>query len=162
MTCYRAVVTVPTVRAAAPNDASALADFLLALELFKSLETLTPQALMQELERKIEAASPSSHTLLIALGKTEIIGYAAVHWLPALFQSGPDGYLSEPFVSAARRGRGTGSSLLRAVELEARHRGCPRLTLLNLKNRESYRRGFYAAHGFSEQPEAVRFVKSLP
>ncbi len=66
MTCYRAVVTVPTVRAATPNDAPALADFLLALELFKSLETLTPQTLTQELEQKLEAASPSSHTLLVA------------------------------------------------------------------------------------------------
>ena len=161
MTCYRAVVTVPTVRAATPNDAPALADFLLKLELFGGLETLTPQALTQELERKIETALPSSHTLLIASDKTEIIGYAAVHWLPALFQSGPDGYLSELFVSAARRGQGVGSRLLAAVEGEARHRGCPRLTLLNLKDRESYRRGFYAAHGFTEQPEAVRFVKPL-
>ena len=161
MTCYRAVVTVPTVRTATPNDAPALADFLRLLGLFKSLETLTPQALTQELEQKIKAALPSSHTLLVAADETEIVGYAAVHWLPALFQSGPDGYLSELFVSAARRGEGVGSSLLRAVELEARHRGCPRLTLLNLKNRESYRRGFYAAHGFTEQPHAVRFVKSL-
>ena len=154
-------MTIPTVRAATPNDASALADFLLKLELFKSLATLTPQALTEELERKIGAAVPSSHTFLIAADKAEIIGYAAVHWLPALFQSGPDGYLSELFVSAARRGQGVGSSLLRAVELEARHRGCPRLTLVNLKDRESYRRGFYAAHGFTEQPEAVRFVKPL-
>ena len=155
-------MTLPTVRAATPNDASALADFLLKLELFKSLATLTPQALTEELERKLKTASPSSHTFLVAADETEIIGYAGVHWLPALFQSGPDGYLSQLFVSAARRGQGTGSRLLKAVELEARHRGCFRLTLVNLKNRESYRRGIYAAHGFTEQPEAVRFVKSLP
>ena len=152
---------MPTIRTAHLDDAPALAEFLLSQELFKSLETLTPQALTQELERKIGAAVPSSHTLLIAADETDIIGYAAVHWLPALFQPGPDGYLSELFVSAARRGRGVGSRLLRAVELEARYRGCPRLTLVSLKNRESYRRGFYAAHGFTEQPEAARFVKPL-
>lgn len=152
----------PTIREAHLGDAPALADFLLSLELFKSLETLTPQALTEELERKLKAASPSSHTLLVAADGTEIVGYTAVHWLPALFQPGPDGYLSELFVSTVRRGEGVGSRLLRAVELEARHRGCPRLTLINLKNRESYRRGFYAAHGFTEQPEAARFVKPLP
>ena len=151
----------PTIRPATLDDAPALAEFLLSLGLFKSLETLTPQALTEELERKLATVSPSSHTLLVAADKTDIIGYAAVHWLPALFQIGPDGYLSELFVSAARRGQGVGSRLLAAVELEARHRGCERLTLLNLKNRESYRRGFYAAHGFTEQQGAARFIKSL-
>lgn len=151
----------PVVREADPEDAPALAEFLLSLGLFKNLEPLTPQALTQELEQKTGAASPSSHTLLIALDEADIAGYAAVHWLPALFQLGPDGYASELFVSAARRGRGVGSSLLRAVELEAKRRGCARLTLVNLKNRELYRRGFYARHGFTEQYGAARFVKSL-
>lgn len=154
-------MATPTIRSAVLDDAPALAEFLLALGLFKSLETLTPQALTQELERKLETASTSSHTLLVATDETDVIGYAAVHWLPALFQRGPDGYLSELFVSAARRGQGVGRGLLAAVELEARRRGCGRLTLINLKNRESYRRGFYAAHGFTEQPGAARFVKPL-
>lgn len=151
----------PTVRTATPGDAPALADFLLTLELFRSLESLTPQTLTEQTKRKLGAAAPSSHTILVAADGAKIIGYAAVHWLPALFLPGPDGHLSELFVSAERRGQGLGSRLLEAVELEAERRGCERLTLVNLKNRESYRRGFYARHGFAEQPQAARFVKSL-
>lgn len=154
-------MTTPTVRAATLEDAPALAEFLLALNLFKSLENMPLQALMQELERKLEAASTSSHTILVAADTTGIVGYAAVHWLPSLFQPGPGGYLSELFVSADRRGQGLGTKLLRAVEHEAKQRGCGRLTLINLKNRASYSRGFYTAHGFTEQPNAARFVLKL-
>lgn len=150
-----------TVRAATLEDAAALADFLLALGLFKGLESVTPQALTTELERKLGAAATSSHTLLVAADEAEIVGYAAVHWLPVLFQLGPDGYLSELFVSAARRGQGLGSRLLGAVQREAERRGCGRLSLINLRNRDLYRRGLYPAHGFTEQPEAARFVKPL-
>ena len=79
----------PTVRAATLGDAPALAEFLWSPGLFKSLEPLTPQALTQELEHKIEAAAPSSHTLLVATNEFRIVGYAAVHWLPVLFQGVP-------------------------------------------------------------------------
>lgn len=152
-------MSAPTVRQATPDDAPVLADFLLELGLFRGLEYVSLETLARDLKGKLGAGA--SHTLLVATGEGEIVGYAAAHWLPALFQLGPDGYVSELFVGAARRGSGVGKALLAAVEQEARERGCRRLTLLSLRDRESYRRGFYTAQGFREQPEAARFVKVL-
>jgi hypothetical protein len=35
------------------------------------------------------------------------------------------------------------------------------LTLVNIKDRESYRRGFYASRGWTEQANTVRFALNL-
>jgi GNAT superfamily N-acetyltransferase len=51
--------------------------------------------------------------------------------------------------------------LLEAIKQEARARGCCRLTLVNLKDRTSYQRRFYEKKGWSERPDAVRFVLNL-
>ena len=36
-----------------------------------------------------------------------------------------------------------------------------RLSLLNLRERESYRRGFYAKRGWTERPGAANLIKRL-
>jgi GNAT superfamily N-acetyltransferase len=51
-----------------------------------------------------------------------------------------------------------GRRLLSAIESEARGRGCQRLSLINLRNRESYRRQFYLKAGWSERSDAANFV----
>lgn len=149
------------IRSATPHDAEALTDFLRALSLFPSLNDLTRDDLIQQLEQKLTATQTASHTLLIAMLEARIVGYAAAHWLPTLFQPGPDGYLSEFFVSASARGQAVGTRLLHAVYDEAERRGCKRLTLINRRDRDSYRRGFYVKQGWVEQPEAARFVYVL-
>lgn len=90
-----------------------------------------------------------------------VVGYLAVHWLPSLFLTGPEGYVSEIFVGASARGQGVGTALLQAVQDEAAERGCSRLSVLNRRNRESYKRGFYAKCGWKERPDAANFVCSL-
>jgi hypothetical protein len=51
--------------------------------------------------------------------------------------------------------------LLDSLEAEARTRGCARLSLLNLRERESYRRGFYLKRGWTERADAANLIKKL-
>ncbi len=89
------------------------------------------------------------------------MGYAAVHWLPYLFMPGPEGFVSELFIDDEARGQGIGTKLLESVKQEAQARGCTRLSLINLRDRESYQRGFYAKLGWQERPDAANFILRL-
>jgi hypothetical protein len=51
--------------------------------------------------------------------------------------------------------------LLDAIESEARARGCTRLSLINLRQRESYRRQFYVKAGWQERGTAANFIYAL-
>jgi hypothetical protein len=44
---------------------------------------------------------------------------------------------------------------------EARQRGCFRLSLINMRRRESYQRRYYEKAGWEERPEAANFVYFL-
>ncbi len=144
------------IRNATLQDVEGLADLLLQLG-FPDFAKWTRDEVRHQLQEKLNLAQAPSHTLLVAESGTNVLGYAAVHWLPCLFLSGLDGYLSELFVTPAARGRSVGTCLLGGVYGEAGKRGCTRLTLVNRRDRESYARGFYAEHGWVEQPEAARF-----
>jgi GNAT superfamily N-acetyltransferase len=72
--------------------------------------------------------------------------------------SGLERYVSELFVREAARGQNVGRRLLNLVQTEARRRGCARLSLINLRNRESYQRQFYVKAGWKERSEAANFV----
>jgi GNAT superfamily N-acetyltransferase len=103
-----------------------------------------------------------SHTVYVAENDGgRIVGYVGAHWLPYLFLDGPEGYLSELFIDESCRGNSIGTGLLKAVESEARERGCSRLLLLNSRARESYRRSFYRKKGWTEREEAANFVYNL-
>jgi GNAT superfamily N-acetyltransferase len=78
-----------------------------------------------------------------------------------LLLSGPEGYVSELFVAEAARGRGVGTRLIEAIESLARQRGCARLMLLNVRERESYQRGFYTTRGWHERLNVANFIKPL-
>lgn len=109
------------------------------------------------------ALSDGSHSILVAEdGKGVFLGYAAVHWLPYLFLNGPEGYVSELFVTESARGRGVGTQLQTAIRAEAERRGCSRLMLINSRSRESYRRGFYAKQGWEERVGVANFIYGLP
>ena len=51
--------------------------------------------------------------------------------------------------------------MLERVKAEAGARGCSRLMLLNLRDRESYKRGFYKEQGWQERPEAINFLLKI-
>jgi GNAT superfamily N-acetyltransferase len=81
----------------------------------------------------------NSHSIYVAeRPEGELVGYIAVHWLPYLFLPGPEGYISELFIRELARGQGLGSQLLEVVKKEAAERGCIRLSLINIRSRESY------------------------
>ena len=112
--------------------------------------------------RLTQCLADPSHSVFVAEWPAgEIAGYGSVHWLPYFFMSGPEGYVSELFVRESARGQGVGVKLLAIIEAEARARGCQRLSLINLRSRESYQRRFYIKAGWMERADAANFVYSL-
>ncbi|MBN2388148.1 MAG: GNAT family N-acetyltransferase [Anaerolineales bacterium] len=151
------------IRLARSGDAPALADLIRELGMFAYLAAEPAQATgVRVAEHLSMCLADDSHLVCVAEdGDGVIAGYVAVHWLPYLILAGPEGYVSELFVRELARGQGLGARLLEAVEVEARRRGCTRLMLLNMRPRESYRRGFYAKRGWQERPEAANFLRDL-
>ncbi len=149
-----------TIRRAELTDVDGLADFLINLNYFRRLEGLSAEQVRERVLAHLTLAfADGSHSVYVAeAAGGGVAGYAAVHWLPYLFLPGPVGYVSELFVAQCARGQGTGTQLLATVREEARARGCSRLSLLNMRERESYVRRFYAKDGWEERPDAANFV----
>jgi len=136
---------------------------LRGLRLFEQVSGETPRGTQARVDQCLQLYdSDNCHSLYVAQSTMgEVVGYSAVHWLYYLFLTGPEGHVSELLVCLDDRGQGIGSRLLEAIKAEALARGCSRLTLVNLKHRESYQRGFYAKRGWQERSEAASFVYLL-
>jgi GNAT superfamily N-acetyltransferase len=152
-----------TLRDATLEDAAQLANLLRVTGWWAHIAAESPQETIEHVTRHLALdLADDSHTVYVAEGPDgRIAGYAAVHWLPYLFMRGPEGNVSELFVHEALRGQGVGKLLLQAVVSEARRRGCTRLSLINMRHRESYERGFYTKLGWEERPIAANFVYYL-
>jgi GNAT superfamily N-acetyltransferase len=152
-----------TIRMATLDDARQLASLLRGIGWFDAFNAGQLDELAAQVRRRLEQCfADGSHSIFVAEEKAgEIAGYGSVHWLPYLFLSGPEGFVSELFVSASARGRGIGRELLKVIENEARARGCQRLSLNNLRDRESYKRQFYVKAGWRERGEAANFIYAL-
>jgi GNAT superfamily N-acetyltransferase len=152
------------IREASIDDAHKLALLLRDIGWFETFNSGDIDRSTERVRARLEQClADNSHLVLVAIDANhKIAAYAAVHWLPYLFMSGPEGYVSELFVSEAARGRGIGRELLAAVEKAGRARGCERLSLINLRHRESYQRRFYIKAGWRERSEAANFIYSLP
>ena len=145
-----------SIRPAQIEDAAAITAILQQLEWFSHYGEITPLRVSRQLELCLADASHSVYLAETPSG--EIVGYGAVHWLPTLFMPGGEGYVSELFVKESARGGGVGAALLRAFVAEGKERGCTRLSLLNNRQRESYRRGFYTKQGWQEREAMANFV----
>jgi GNAT superfamily N-acetyltransferase len=143
-----------------PQDAPQLAVLLKEIGWFELFKNGTIKEASQKVKAHIEQclADKSHSTFVAETSDGAIIGYGSAHWLPYLSLRGPEGFVSELFVRESARGQGVGRRLLRAIETEARGRGCARLSLINLRNRESYQRRFYARSGWQERSEAANFI----
>ncbi|MGB8213149.1 MAG: GNAT family N-acetyltransferase [Anaerolineales bacterium] len=151
------------IRKAEQSDVPAIAKILRELGWFAHITTETPAETQAHIARQLVLCqTDDSHLVFVAeAANGEVVGYVSVHWLPYLIHTGPEGYVSELFINNSSRGQGIGSRLLETVESEAIRRGCTRLALLNMRQRESYQREFYSKHGWEERPQAANFVKVL-
>lgn len=151
------------IRTVSAEDAPSLAGLLKDIGWFQSLKNEPIEAATRRVRRHIEQClADNSHSLFVAEApEGAILGYSSVHWLPYLFLQGPEGYVSELFVRESARSQGIGRQLLGNIELEARARGCARLSLINLRNRESYVRQFYIKAGWEERSEAANFIYQI-
>ena len=154
-----------TIRRATPEDAPAIAAVLLQTGYFSRLAAQTLEQTQAQVQRQMELGGSQeggASSIYIALAPGgEVCGYCAVHWIYFLFLPGPEGYVSELFVSPEARGQGAGGLLLAAAVAEGRQRGAYRMGLINMRQRESYQRKFYEKQGWEERPEAANFVLIL-
>lgn len=146
------------IREAQREDASAIAAILRTLGWVERMKNETAVTTEQHVAHMLElAAREDCNTVLVAeRNDGTVVGYLAVHWFPNLMR-GLDGYVSELFVHPDATGQGAGSRLIEAVRMHATRRGCARLILMNRRIRESYRRGFYAKHGWEELRDGAFF-----
>ncbi|MBO0779183.1 MAG: GNAT family N-acetyltransferase [Ktedonobacteraceae bacterium] len=149
------------VRDARIEDSSGIADVLYELGWFKQVQDQPVAQTQVQIARRIARCQrEQSHAILVAEMNGKVVGYVAVHWFPNL-ALGYDGYISELFLHPTTTGKGIGSRLLSEIEERARKQGCSRLLLMNRRNRESYQRGFYAKHGWTEMEDGAFFTRTL-
>ena len=151
------------IRQAQTTDVDAIARILRSMGWFAHLNSESVETTEARVARHLNLCNAEdSHSVYVAEDSAgDVVGYGAVHWMPTLFQTGPEGYVSELFVAASARGQGAGAKLLEAIKEEATARGCSRLLVMNMRYRESYQRGFYRKCGWEERPDAVNFVLRL-
>lgn len=151
------------IRKAVKTDMPAIAEILRELGFFAHINAEPAAATEQRVRYHFDLCCRNdAHSIYVAENdEGEVVGYAAVHWLPYLMLSGPEGYVSELVVKVSAQGQGIGTLLLDVVKEEGKARGCSRLSLLNMRNRESYQRGFYKKVGWEERERAANFVLPL-
>lgn len=93
--------------------------------------------------------------VFVAVEGLRVVGYLAMSHRPQIRLGGRAAYIDELVVDERRRGEGLGTALLAEALRYARGLGCTRVDLHTNRARQSYHRGFYVAHGFSEVDSAV-------
>jgi GNAT superfamily N-acetyltransferase len=147
------------IRNAQKENARAIAELLCNVDDYPNWKELGAEKLEQTVRESLEWNNPERLVFIAELGG-RVVGYAVVYWQQLLFSS-KEGYVSELFIRSDASGQGIGTALLETIKSEAISRGCGRLTLVNIKERESYRRGFYASRGWEEKSNTVRFALNL-
>ncbi|HNX32817.1 MAG TPA: GNAT family N-acetyltransferase [Holophaga sp.] len=141
-----------------------MASFIRGLKLFERFNQepveVTRGRIHEHFSRCLTDDCPSIYLACDAAGG--ILGFLSVHWLPYLILQGPEGFISELFIHSEHRGQGLGKRLLEHAKAEAAARGCGRMGLINIRDRESYQRGFYAKAGWQERKDAANFIYALP
>lgn len=114
------------------------------------------------LKQRLEALiTEESALLLVAELGDRVVGYIHGEIVAYLLFAGREMLVSELFVMADARGHGVGKALMNAIETEAVKRKCFRISVLNSRERESYKRGFYPALGYEERSHTANFTKRL-
>ena len=149
------------IRRALPSDAPSISQLLHEIGYLKYVNEETVQQTEARVRDGIAALSASTeHILLVATDERSeiVLGYGSVHFYANML-IGNEGYISELYFRTSATNQGIGGKLLATLEDEARSRHVRRLRLANWRIRESYQRGFYAKHGWTENPDAAEFVR---
>jgi GNAT superfamily N-acetyltransferase len=151
------------VREAVENDAAAIAVVVHAMNELRSVASqpveTTANTIGLNLKRMVSSGSSTSY--VAENSDATVVGYCAVHWVPFLFFAGGEAYVTELFVLPSNAGRGIGSALLETAVEEARRRGCSRVSLLNGRDSQAYRREFYKKRGWIEREGMANFILPL-
>lgn len=151
------------IRCANSEDAAAIAAVVHAMRELSAIArqpvAKTEKAVSENLARA--QASGQSAVYVAENDAGAVVGYGAVHWTPFLFLAGGEAYVTELFVHPSAAGRGIGTAILEEITAEAGRRGCARVSLLNGRDRESYRRSFYKQRGWIERENMANFVLPL-
>jgi len=99
--------------------------------------------------------------LLVAELNGEVAGYVHGEIVTYLLFAGREMLVSELFVREEFRSKGVGQALMAAIEAEAVQRKCFRISVLNSRERESYKRGFYSGLGYDERAHVANLIKRL-
>ena len=114
------------------------------------------------LKQRLEALITGENALLLVANLPgKVVGYIHGEIVTYLLFAGREMLVSELFVMESARGRGVGKALLSAIESEAVTQKCFRISVLNSRQRESYKRGFYPSLGYEERPHTANFTKRL-
>jgi GNAT superfamily N-acetyltransferase len=114
------------------------------------------------LKQRLEALITGENALLlVAEFQGKVVGYIHGEIVTYLLFAGREMLVSELFVMESARGRGVGKALLSAIESQAVTQKCFRISVLNSRERESYKRGFYPSIGYEERPHTANFTKRL-
>jgi GNAT superfamily N-acetyltransferase len=150
------------IRAVTIHDAEGLTKLLHAIEDLTQIGKESFDETLARVQKHLERiVSSTEHTLLVAEENNQIIGYINVHWHPMMLTADGEGYISELFIRPDFRSRNLGTALMNKIIEEGRAQGCARLSLLNMRNKPSYERGYYTKHGWSERPNAANFIYDL-
>jgi GNAT superfamily N-acetyltransferase len=147
------------IRPAQLIDARSIAELLISLTEYPHFQKQGLEAMTARVTQSLKLQH-GQQLVLVAELEERVVAYAAIYWMALLFAP-PEGYISELFVHADASGYGVGTALLKTITTEATARGCTRLTLINMTDREAYRRQFYASRSWVEQKNAARFVLNL-
>lgn len=114
------------------------------------------------LKQRLESLITEENALLLVaeLGG-EVVGYIHGKIVTYLLFAGREMFVSELFVMDTARGKGIGRALMHSIETEAIKQKCFRISVLNMRERESYKRGFYPSLGYEERTHAANFIKRL-
>ncbi len=112
-------------------------------------------------QRLAALITEESALLLVAEHDRKVVGYVHGEVVTHLLFAGRELAITEVFVIGSARNQGVGKALMAAIESEAAACKCFRISVLNSRERESYRRGFYPSLGYEERPSVVNFTKRL-
>lgn len=112
-------------------------------------------------QRLTSLTTEENALLLVAEFGGQTVGYVHGEIVTYLLFAGREMLISELFVREEARGKGVGKALLATIEAEAAKRKCFRISVMNSRERESYKRGFYPSLGYQERTQVANFVKRL-